>query len=45
MAMKKCTLKDKAKKLKHSEKFWEEEAKEPAHKDIFKKAQKNKKGK
>jgi hypothetical protein len=42
---KKASLKDKAKKLKHSEKFWEEEAKEPAHQDIFKKSKKPKKGK
>jgi hypothetical protein len=43
--MAKKSLKEKANKLKHSEKFWEEEAQEPAHKDIFKKSKKHKKGK
>ena len=42
---KKSTIKEKAKKLKKSPKFWEEEAKEKAHQDIFKKSKKHKKGK
>ena len=34
----KKALKEKAKKIKKSPKFWEEEAMEPAHQDIFKKS-------